>query len=60
MLTIHWESRITGATGHGSPLRDDVARVWLSQRIKNQPQIRHWLVSSKTQTAGPEGPADGG
>lgn len=43
MYRIYWQSKSTGATGHGEPLPEALARAWLAALNAQESDITHWL-----------------
>ena len=41
MKEVHWKSRLTEETGHGSPLPDDVAEEAVKIGNSKHPEIYH-------------------
>lgn len=40
---IMWKSRLTGTTGNGEYVDEEIARAWLEKANKEHPEIEHWL-----------------
>jgi hypothetical protein len=51
MKTIHWRSRITGATGHGEPMTEEAAEAWLEAELLWFDTHEHWLEEDKPAAA---------
>jgi hypothetical protein len=51
MKTIHWRSRITGATGHGEPMTEEAAEAALLWVDWLEATHEHWLEEDKPAAA---------
>ncbi|MFA6990333.1 MAG: hypothetical protein WC197_09710 [Candidatus Gastranaerophilaceae bacterium] len=40
---VAWESKQTGAKGHGSPITQKEAQGWVDYENKKYPEIKHWV-----------------
>ena len=40
---ICWKSSITGKTGHGMPIEEDLAKAWIEYGNRECPNIHHWM-----------------
>ena len=41
---IYWKSRLTGATGNGSPVSKDAAEAGVKIGDNEYPEIKHWIA----------------
>ena len=44
MTRIHWRT-MTGATGHGEWLENDLAKAWFLHLRAESRDVKHWLVT---------------
>ncbi len=44
MKEVHWKSLITGVTGHGKPLNNELAEEVIKVLNSEFPEIHHWTV----------------
>ncbi len=47
MKIVHWRSRITGFTGRGEPLREDMAEAVVADANEHWPELHHWIEDAR-------------